>query len=56
VIAITPVVALIGDREADGVAAKPLVPRNGTAVSAMATLCVPVDGSVHMVVWSWLAQ
>jgi len=56
VTAITPVVALTADREADGVAAKPLGPRNGTESFAVATLFVPVDGSAHAVVCDWLAQ
>ena len=51
-----PVVAFMVDREADGVDAKPLVPRNGTVASAVAILCVPVDGSAHTVVCDWVAQ
>jgi hypothetical protein len=51
-----PVLLLIAVREAEGVDAKPLVAKNGTASSAAATLCAPVDGSVHVLFCDWLAQ
>jgi hypothetical protein len=51
-----PVLLFIAVREADGVEAKPLATKNGTVPSAAATLCAPVDGSVHVLLCDWLEQ